>query len=233
MRILVAGDSWTHGWNVDHSWWHYLDETDITSVARSGDSNSIISQEVRKAVRQSPYDLIIVGWSSMIRVHDSRGDPHVWWASNINEDTSKELDDLYRTNSLDYFQNKMQEHIQQVESLQTKVLHFSVFGDNLGNVKHKMDMSCLEYLANDNGYKFMYNVPTFEFGLLSHEREEISKILFRKTEDVYPNWELALFERDKIQLDFPKTDNFQICGHPSEKGHKLWGAKINDAIRSL
>jgi hypothetical protein len=96
-----------------------------------------------------------------------------------------------------------------------------------------MDMSCLEYLANDNGYKFMYNVPTFEFGLLSHEREEISKILFRKKEDVYPNWELALFERDKIQLDFPKTDNFQFCGHPSEKGHKLWGAKINDAIRSL
>jgi hypothetical protein len=233
MRILVAGDSWTHGWNVDHSWWHYLDETDITSVAMSGDSNSIISQEVRNICRKESYDLIIVGWTSMLRIQDSRGDPAVWWAENINEDGSKELDDFYRNNSLDYFQNKMYEHIQQVESLQTKVLHFSVFGDNFGNVKHKMDISCLEYLANDNGYKFMYNVPTFEFGLLSNERKEISKMLFRKKEDVYPNWELALFERDKIQLDFPKTDNFQFCGHPSEKGHKLWGAKINDAIRSL
>ena len=249
MKILVAGDSWTWGWNVDHRWWHNLEDTqepekitknaiyygDITCVANCGDSNSVIDQEVHKICREEHFDLIIVGWTSMLRVHDTRGAIAVHY-NEITDENREEMEKLYeffRKTPIDSLQKKMYEHIQSVESIPTKVLHFSIFGDDLGNVEHKMDISFLEYLANDNGYEFIHSIPTFEFGMLLNHRYELMKSIFETKADIYPTWELAAFERDKIQLDFPKTDNFQVCGHPSEKGHKLWGKKINNAIRSL
>lgn len=243
MRILVAGDSWTAGYGVDEKdrWSSRLIENghDVTNVAISGSGNAVIEREILE--NWDYHDLIIVGWSSVSRVYlDSTPRPtrmiEIVMDENNNsggsvpENLQARVDFFEGCNSFEKMFYDFKKQIKNIETLPCNVLHFTVFGDKLPvKVKHKLDISYIEFLANLGGYNFLYDLPFFEYGFLNND---VNGVIEKFCDTHFPkDWKYACYERELPVLDGCKY--FLMCGHPSELGHKEWSAKIEQTIHTL
>jgi hypothetical protein len=240
MRILVAGDSWNFGFGVEEKdrWTSLLRGHDVTNISEPGSGNARIE---RKILEEWDYhDLIIVGWSSVSRIYLEKTNPKPFRMIELVCDTNsgKDNPELIQAR-IDYFEstgtyermfNDFRKQIKCIEGLPCKVLHYTVFGDHFPvKVKHKLDVSFLEYLSNLGGYKFLFDIPFYESGFLINDK---NNMIEKFCDNNFPEtWKYACYERELPVLD--RCKYFLECGHPSELGHKAWSTKIESTIHSL
>ena len=238
MKILIAGDSWNYGYGLDNPfrerWDALLEGHEIKNISTPGAGNSLIERMIMQ--HYDNHDLIIVGWSSVQR----RYLPGIPKPENLvelvldlekNEDILQARLDMFEIGSAyDDMFHDFKKQIRNVESLPCKVMHFTVFGDNFPvDVKHKLDVSFLEFLSNLGGYKFLFDIPFYESGFL----KDTNTRLIEKFCDLHfpKDWRYACYERELPVLDGCKY--FLECGHPSKLGHLEWSKKIEKEIHSL
>lgn len=237
MKILVAGDSWNRGYGVEENekWTSLLGHHDILNVSVSGSGNNAIQRQIMGNYNYP--DLIIVGWSSIGRKYLTPNRPRYeeFFELSYNPDAPENL----KQQRLDYFQSAnisdliedFKKIVQEVEDLPCKVLHYTVFGEEIPiDVKHKLDISMLEYLASCNGNKFLFDIPMFEYDYLHENTYTLAENIMKR----HPNnedWEYACFERELVILE--KNEYFLDCGHPSPLGHRSWSEKIEQEIQRI
>jgi hypothetical protein len=225
MKILVCGDSWTKGYDIDlnQSWPNFIDH-EVTNTAKIGASNEEIVNQFLESYNDS-FDAVIIGWSGVTRFHV---DNQLVEFSVVDEKVT------------DYFKDKTLNDIlggwQQYQNIilsksKVPVIQFSVFGDTpLIKSQNFLEKSYLEYLANKTGIFFKYDIPIFEFDWLN---ENNYKLLTKEFgHKFFPkNWERACIERENLR----PGKYFLICGHPNANGHKIWAeyikGKINDIFK--
>ena len=222
-NILIGGDSWTYGYDVDESdrWSSHIHNATIANVAKSGADNKSIANAIEQEyVRNNHgFDLIIVVWSSMSRVSGK--------GQFVNERDRKKLKNVSLRDMIMGFGKQ----VRIVEDLGTPVLHCTVFGDNFPfDVKHYHPTSMLEYLSRLSGYEWYLKIPFYESGMLYKDNEEFTKTFADKY--FQDDWKYAIMEREMILID-KCFDYFLPCGHPNPEGHKQWSHVINERIREL
>ena len=238
MKILVAGDSWNYGYGLDspftERWDSLLEGHEIKNVSISGSGNALIERMIME--HYDNHDLIIVGWSSVQRVY-LPGIPRPQKLVELVLDSEKSdevlqarLDFFQYESSYDKMFKDFKKQIRNVESLPCKVIHFTVFGDKFPvEVKHKIDKSFLEFLANLGGYKFLFDIPFFEYGFLMDTETHLIETF---CDNHFPkDWRYACYERELPILDECKY--FLVCGHPSKLGHIEWSKRIEQEISKL
>jgi len=235
MRVLVAGDSWTAGWGVksNESWSQLLpEEYEVTNIAESGSGNQKIARRILEC--WDYHDLIIVGWSSMGRVYQENhfiDMIELCYSPDHSQDLQTHRLEYFEKATIDTLRKVSSKCIREVEGLPCKVLHFTVFGDSLpAQVKHSADVSYMEYLANASGYKFLLDIPIFEYDYLSENNIDlITGFAKRSNFPVY--WREAIIERELPRLD--NIDHQLMCGHPSAIGHEIWSKKIIETLNEI
>lgn len=237
MKILCCGDSWTVGFGVakDKAWPAILQKLtghQIDVLAKCGATNSEIANFYLKHPKYPDriknnlsYDLVIFCWSGVTR--KLVGD-HVFEFSPSpnNAHLKTERFNFFKDKSLDNLIEDWQLLIDEVDSFDTvKKIHFNVFGDQPKIKKDNFyNNSFLEFLAETQGIKFKHQIPIFEFGWLTGDNydlvEQFAKSYFPR------NWLRAIVEREDIK----PGKYFLSCGHPNERGHKLWAKHIAGII---
>lgn len=222
MTILICGDSWTAGCGVglDFSWPTYLD-CDVKNVAKNGSTNQEIFEQFLKHYNTN-YNAVIIGWSGVTRIIDVNR----YEFSAVNRDTINFFEKKSLTDLIESWQSMIDKII---KICNKPILQFSVFGDKpYKKYNNFIEISCLEYLANEQGCKFNYNIPIFEFDWLNKNNYLLTKKFAKKYFD--KTWQKAIVEREIIR----DTKNFLICGHPSQQGQHIWGnfikKKLNDIL---
>lgn len=219
-KILICGDSWTEGYGLDYklAWPFYLIH-DVVNVAKSGSTNQQILEQFKENY-SIDIDLVIIVWSGCTR-HCVKNE--VYEFSTIHKQSAS----FFKTKSLQNLLQVWESYIDEILKISTvPVLQYSVFGDQptkeYPNFNKK---SFLEYLANDQGVFFKYQIPIFEFGWLSKNNyDNFTKDFGKK---YFPKkWKKACIERETIR----DSKNFLICGHPSEEGHKVWASFIKNEV---
>ena len=225
MRVLVAGDSWTSGYGVEsqQTWNNYLPKHwDVTNVGEPGAGNRNIASNIRHYF--DDHDLIIVGWSSPGRIDECEIEVHYRPEASM-ELQAKRLE-YFETVTSDTLRKNFSKYILEIEGLPCKVIHFSVFDDSLPvEVKHSVDISYMEYLANLAGYEFLLDIPMWEYDYLHKDNVDIVKNIARNS-GWSADWELACFERELPKIHIERNQYQLECGHPSVLGHEKWGMKI-------
>jgi hypothetical protein len=108
------------------------------------------------------------------------------------------------------------------------VIQFSTFGDKpLKQYNNFLEISFLEYLANKQEIYFDYEIPMFEYDWLNKNNYKLTKKFGKR----YFNrdWQRACVERETVR----PGKYFLPCGHPNEKGHKLWGEYLKGKIDDI
>lgn len=224
MKIAVFGDSWTEGYGLTNNnspWPNILADqigASLDNYASSGSSNKVIFNRFQEVFSNKPeYDLIIVGWSGSTR-------------RNFKDEF---FDFSYCTKQLDmdrkkYFENlSLQEIIQPtkfyIENIRqfclntsTRVIFFSVFDNALiEESEDYIPITFLEYMANNQGVEFKYNMPIFEFGWLNDKNYKLVERFAKNSNLNFNKIKKAIVEREEIR----PSKNFLPCGHPSAIGH--------------
>lgn len=233
MKILCCGDSWTEGFGVnkDKAWPAVLQRLtghQVNVLARCGATNSDIRNFYLHHQKYSPskknnqqYDLVIFCWSGVTR---TRIEGHVleFSPSPSTDNLKLQRSNYFKDKSLNDLIISWQNLMDEVDSADTiPKIHFSVFGDRAIREKNNFfKISFLEFLAERQNTKFNYEIPIFEFGWLSHDNfnlvDDFAKLYF-------PNhWLKAIVEREDVK----SGKYFLDCGHPNERGHKLWAKYI-------
>ena len=180
MSIICFGDSWTDGWGVNNSWPKVLSSNLgllVDNFGQSGTSNydiydNIINTDLNK------YETIIVGWSGSSR---RRVNGLFFEFSCVSEAKNPADYDMIDKKRSEYFKNMTLYELKSdwthyIEKLNNfanlnnkKIIHFTVFGD-LPNTKFNnfVEMSFLEYLANDQNQFFKFNIPVFEYDFINN-----------------------------------------------------------------
>ena len=227
MKVLVCGDSWSESWGVNknESWHCYLD-CDVVNVAKSGSSNEEICNQFLKNYNDT-FDLIIIGWSGSTRFTRSKPFNNQWQHQFSTVD--KSTIDFFKNKSLDDILLNWGENIEKI-LLTTKkpIIQFSVFGDRPLKIYDSfLKESYLEFLANQQGTFFQYDIPIFEFGWLNKSNYQLTKRFGKRYFN--KNWQRACVERESVR----PGKYFLPCGHPNQQGHKIWGKFIKEKINSL
>jgi hypothetical protein len=224
MKILICGDSWTYGYDVDYPWSSFL-PAEVHNVSICGASNNNIEKQFTNNYNND-YDLVCIGWSGATRYPNQRCQKTgVFEFSNINKEAIK----FFKNKTLDNLLQDWQKNINTVMSISNvPVIQFSVFGEQpIKKYKNWVDYSFLEYLANKQGHYFEYDLPIFEYDWLCKQNHKFIKKFAKKY--FSRSWERACIERENIR---PGT-YFLGCGHPNQAGHKLWAKLINDFIENI
>ena len=232
MKILCIGDSWTEGYGISDpkdTWPRVLESLtghDVSVISQSGWRNDEILQAFESALETAHYDLIIVGWSGVTR------HPQGWSLSySPQEDVdSPERAAFFARTSVKNLQHTWLIQRRRTEikakSKKSKVVHFSVFGDQPGFEDQFLLQSYLEYLANQEGIHFKYSIPIFEFDFL-HERNAVAQEFAQR--NFMPDWEYACVEREEVRMR-EQRQLFLACGHPSQEGHRQWAQYVKDIL---
>lgn len=222
MKILVCGDSWTHAWGVDQSQaWPSNIGHEVVNVAVCGATNQEIVDQFKSNYNET-FDAVIVGWSGATRFKENL---FMYEFSSVRPKTI----DYFKNKSLDDILNSWEENINEILSLsQVPVLQFSVFGDMpRKEYKNFIDISCLEYLANQQGMFFKYRIPLFEFDWLNQHNLKVTKPFAKKY--FGSKWTKACVEREDVR----PGKYFFDCGHPNIEGHKQWSSFMKGQVDDL
>lgn len=232
MKILCLGDSWTKGFGIDDvkDTWPYVLEslTDhtVSVIAESGWRNDEILTACERALDNEHYDLVIIGWSGVTR------HPKGWSLSYSPEE------DVHSPERAAYFRKTSVKNLQhawliqrrrteiKAKSKKSKVVHFSVFGDQPGFQEEFKLQSYLEYLANQEGIYFKYSIPVFEFDFL-HEKNIVTQEFAQR--NFMPDWEHACVEREEVRMR-EQRQLFLPCGHPNLQGHARWAQYVKTTL---
>lgn len=197
-------------------WTRYL-PFDVKNGAGDGAGYVEILKQFKRSYNDS-YDLVIVGWSGATR------DDYLEFSITTDESIEH-----FKDKSLDDILNRWHEHIDEiVNTAKCPVIHFSVFGDVPGkHYDNFLETSFLEYLANQDGIYFKYNIPLFEFDWLNENNFKVTGPFGKK---YFPkNWKRACVEREAVR----DQGSFLYCGHPNQRGHKLWAKFMEMEIDCL
>lgn len=231
MRIACFGDSWTEGWGCETNWPTELGKllnAEVNNLGRSGASNYIINDLIN-TINFKDYDLIVIAWSGTSRIHVNGYFFELSCVSElINGESYQSINEkriaYYKSKSLHDILGPLDEIIKNLnhksELSKIPIKHFTVFGDlPLKNYDNFVKKSFLEYLANDQGNFFKYDIPIFEYDFLSKVNDDLIYDFARKNNfDKF--WTRAIVEREEIRPGL----NFLGCGHPNTRGHiKLAG----------
>lgn len=231
MKIICVGDSWTKGWDIeneDDTWPYVLGRllgAEVIVGAVNGADNGTITDTALKLIKKHKPDLCIVGWSGVTRYFKStlfRSEQ--FSLSYVPPELTEKRAAWFRENSLDNILDNWEYQMSKIEGAGVPVLMFSVFGDKpKRNHLDLTEVSFLEYIANKQGIQFKYSIPIFEFDFL-HEGNTVTDEFAKK---YFPTtWQYACVEREELR----DTENFFNCGHPNEKGHKLWAKYLKEII---
>jgi hypothetical protein len=226
--ILVLGDSWTSGYNVEEHerWTSYLVNHNVTNISAPGWANRNILNEVfTEYYKKFDYDLLIIGWSGVTRQIDENNNLREF--STMNDETYN----YFREKSLEniiYLWESFMQHINKI-CTHMPVIHFSVFGDKpLNPVDNLLEESFFEFLANADGYYFDYPIQMFEYDWLSEQN--INYISAWSLNNFQSTWMKACAERETLR---ETSQYFLSCGHPTASGHRLWGEHINTKVNNI
>lgn len=221
MKILICGDSWTEGYDIKsaEAWPNFINY-EFDNVAVSGSTNKQILSQFLNNYNES-YDLVIIGWSGATRfIEDSLHE-----FSCVNKQTIK----YFRDKSLVDILQSWDDCIKTVlNKSSVPIIQFSVFGD-VPLIKYDkfIKEGFLEFLAEQQGMKFQYDIPIFEFDWLNEKNLKLTNSFAKKY--FSKDWKRACVERELVR---PGT-YFLICGHPNAEGHKLWGNFIKGKIDDI
>lgn len=240
MKILCVGDSWTHGFGVEpEQIWPFLLKSkygyDTINLGVCGSCNESILSSLKNYLKNETVDLLIVGWSGITRYS---GDNYNFdfcmngFYNGVKCTDSQLRDAFYENITLRDMQLRWQSQINEVNRLcsenNIKCIQFSVFGDIPINPKDLLDVSFLEYLAIKQGVHFEYEIPLFEFDLLSKGNYFNIKN-FAEKNNFPKTWKEAIVERNSVR----PGKYFLICGHPNELGHDVWSDYMQKNINDL
>lgn len=218
MKILVCGDSWSSDYTDDeiYAWPKYLINHEITNVSFRGAANNQVCDKFLKHYKKDQYDLVIIGWSGCTRYESKSRKKYEFNSMDL------EVEKYYKDYKLDDFIIRWENYIDKViANSNVPVLHFSVFGDMpYKKYDNFLDKSYLEWLANEQGTYFKYDIPIFEYDWLFERNYPFVK---RFAENNFPkHWKKACIEREEIR----PSELFRPCGHPNTAGHKKFGNYI-------
>ncbi len=231
-HVAIFGDSWTEGYGVKQPWADFLHTTMIPkNLAKSGSDNASIHRKVVEYLKSGEQPrFIVVAWSSIARRMKNYGDIglHTYPAS-FAQKKQADADQLhfFNNNSTEHMFDLWEEQMIQINELaafsQTKVFHFSVFGEKPNNVEiDNFYGSFIDILAKINRTPFRYKLPMFEYDMANDENpmKEHYDEMFGK------DWEYAVAERELLR----SSKYFLDCGHPNEAGHKELANVIQEQI---
>lgn len=221
MKILICGDSWSTNYEIEpnESWPNFI-EHEFVNTAKGGATNREIVDQFLNSYDDS-FDAVIIGWSGVTRFHVNN------WPVDFSSVNQRAID-FFSDKSLNDLLNIWQEYQTIVLSkLKVPVIQFNVFGDKpLLKYQNFLEKSYLEYLANESGIYFQYDIPIFEYDWLNENNYRLTKPFAKKY--FSKHWEKACVERENLR----PGKYFLMCGHPNAEGHRLWGnyikGKIND-----
>lgn len=229
--ILSVGDSWTYGYGITkkkNTWPYRLSKYTTENVivsAENGADNDSIAEYAINAYQEHRPDTTIIGWSGISRIRYSK-DPYIQFSlSQVPEEDTLERKKFFEQANLQDLSTRWLEQIKLVEqNIKGNIIHFSVFGDqNCISHPNLMNESMLEVIAKQQGNKFRYYIPFFEFDFLNCDNivaNEFCTKEFKKT------WMKACVERENIR----PGSLFLGCGHPNEAGHKIWAKFLQKNI---
>jgi hypothetical protein len=230
MKILCCGDSWTNGFGVkkDKAWPAILKKLtghEIDVMARNGAANKDIRDAYFSIKDRVKYDLVIFCWSGVTR--NRVGNYLLEFSPPPNDEFGKlERINYFKDKSLNDLIEAWQNYMDEMDSIDdVKKIHFSVFGDQPNTIKENFyNNSFLELLAEHQASKFKYSIPIFEFGWLSNDNYDL---VGQFAKSYFPtNWQRAIIERENVK----PGKYFLSCGHPNERGHKLWAKHLASII---
>lgn len=228
MKILICGDSWSRAWSVKTPWHSYIGHH-IINAAKSGASNQEIVTQFKENY-DSSIDLVIVGWSGCTRiVRDKSVKQHKFTHLNEFSLVDDETINFFKNKSLGDILNLWECNINKILKIsKVPVIQFSTFGDQpLKKYDNFLTENFLEYLANRQGIFFKHDIPIFEFDWLNNDNLKLTEPFGKK---YFPKrWKRACEERERVR----PGKFFLGCGHPNEKGHKVWGKFIKEKINDL
>lgn len=237
-HVAIFGDSWTEGYGVKQSWPEFLHSTMIPkNLAMSGSDNISIHRKVVEYLKSGEQPrFIVVAWSSIARRIKNYGDIGLHtYPTNFSEKQKADSDqlDFFHNTTIDKLFWDWENQIIQINELaalsQTKVLHFSVFGEHprmeLEHCKAECNNfygSFIDILGKANRTPFRYELPMFEYDMANdaNPMKEHYAEMFGK------DWEYAVAERELLR----SSKYFLDCGHPNEAGHKELANVIQEQI---
>lgn len=225
MNVACFGDSWTFGYDVKtNETWPYnlqkISDYPVSTVATPGVSNLEIFNFYKDY--GEVFDILIFCWSGITRTFTDDGYLEF---SSFQEDQKIDIKrrEYFANISMQELFDRWENFMIQIneENQDKKVFHFSVFGEKpTKHIDNFYTPSFLEYLANEQGNHFQYDIPFFEFDFLSEENLHVVEPFAKKYWD--GDWKRACVERENIR----PGKNFLDCGHPNKRGHELWAKYI-------
>lgn len=231
-HVAIFGDSWTEGYGVNQPWADFLHSTMIPkNLAMSGSDNTSIHRKVVEYLKSGERPrFIVVVWSSIARRMRNYGDIGLHtYPETFAQKKQADADqlDFFDNNSTEQMYDDWEEQMIQVNELasfsQTKVFHFSVFGEKPNNAEiDNFYGSFIDILAEINRTPFRYELPMFEYDMANdaNPMKEHYAEMFGK------DWEYAVAERELLR----SSKYFLDCGHPNEAGHKALANVIQEQI---
>lgn len=224
MKIACFGDSWTHGYGIDkfdtypNKLQSYSNHT-VENISRPGASNYEIFDFYTNTDKN--YDILIFCWSGITRTQTNDG--LLEFSGAPSEELNIKRKEYFSNITMQDLFDKWEHLMIQIneENVDKKVFHFSVFGETpTKHIDNFYSPSFLEYLANEQGVYFEYDIPFFEFDFLNNGNLNITEPFFKR--HWHKDWKRACVERESIR----PGKNFQICGHPTVRGNEIWSKYI-------
>lgn len=224
MKVACFGDSWTFGYGLDRKeTWPYffknISNYDVENISQCGSSNREIFDAYKKC--NKGFDILIFCWSGITRTPTDDG--FMEFCDSHDKKIDIRRGEYFANISMQELFDRWENFMIQIneENKDKKVFHFSVFGEKpTKHIDNFYTPSFLEYLANEQGNYFKYDIPIFEFDFLNQKNLHITEPFAEKYWD--NNWKRACVEREYIR----PGKNFLDCGHPNKRGCELWAKYV-------
>ena len=167
MKVACFGDSWTRGFGVteEYSWPYQLKKISNQYVERFstlGATNKQIFNFYKESA--GGFDTLIFCWSGITRTLTDWG--YMEFSDFHGENIDRKRQEYFSNITIQDLFDRWENFMIQIneENIDKKVFHFSVFGEHpTKHIDNFYTPSFLEYLANEQGNYFEYDIPIFEF----------------------------------------------------------------------